>query len=80
MQGDLDLIMIGEPTEGLPPKMVTLVGQLLRQIGRRGISILLVEQKLPIAIEVSHRRYIMGHGRIAFAGTPTDFAGTLQTF
>ncbi|ATN36596.1 ABC transporter ATP-binding protein (plasmid) [Rhizobium sp. ACO-34A] len=68
--GDPDLIMIDEPTEGLAPKMVMAVGELLRRIAERGVSILLVEQKLVIAMEVSHRLYVMGHGEIAFEGTP----------
>jgi branched-chain amino acid transport system ATP-binding protein len=70
--GDPDLIMIDEPTEGLAPKMVELVAGLLEQIARRGISILLVEQKLTIALRVSRRLYVMGHGRIVFEGTPED--------
>ena len=70
--GDPDLIMIDEPTEGLAPKMVDLVAGLLEQIARRGISILLVEQKLTIALRISTRLYVMGHGRIVFEGTPQD--------
>jgi branched-chain amino acid transport system ATP-binding protein len=70
--GDPDLIMIDEPTEGLAPKMVDLVAGLLEQIARRGISILLVEQKLTIALRISRRLYVMGHGRIVFEGTPDD--------
>jgi branched-chain amino acid transport system ATP-binding protein len=72
LMGDPDLIMIDEPTEGLAPKMVELVAGLLEQIARRGISILLVEQKLTIALRVSRRLYVMGHGRIVFEGTPED--------
>ena len=72
LMGDPDLIMIDEPTEGLAPKMVELVAGLLEQIAGRGISILLVEQKLTIALRVSRRLYVMGHGRIVFEGTPED--------
>lgn len=68
--GDPDLIMIDEPTEGLAPKMVAAVGQLLERIAARGVSILLVEQKLVIALDISHRLYVMGHGEIVFEGTP----------
>jgi branched-chain amino acid transport system ATP-binding protein len=46
----------------------------LREIARRGVSVLLVEQKLTMALRISHRLYVMGHGRIVFAGTPTEFA------
>ncbi|MFZ2987729.1 ABC transporter ATP-binding protein [Ideonella sp.] len=66
LMGDPDLIMIDEPTEGLAPKIVELVGEYLRELKRRGISVLLVEQKLTIALEVSERCLVMGHGRIVF--------------
>ena len=72
MMGDPDLIMIDEPTEGLSPQMVERVGQLLQSIAERNVSILLVEQKLTIAMHISHRVYVMGHGRIVFEGTPAD--------
>jgi branched-chain amino acid transport system ATP-binding protein len=74
LMGDPDLIMIDEPTEGLAPMMVELVGRLLAEIAERGISILLVEQKLTIALKISHRLYVMGHGHIVFKGTPNDLA------
>jgi branched-chain amino acid transport system ATP-binding protein len=74
LMGDPDLIMIDEPTEGLAPMMVELVAKLLSEIAGRGISILLVEQKLTIALKISHRLYVMGHGEIVFSGTPADLA------
>lgn len=70
LMGDPDLIMIDEPTEGLAPKIVELVAEYLRELKRRGISVLLVEQKLTIALEVSERCFVMGHGQIVFEGTP----------
>jgi branched-chain amino acid transport system ATP-binding protein len=72
LMGDPELIMIDEPTEGLAPKLVELVGGLLERIAARGVSILLVEQKLTIALRISRRLYVMGHGRIVFEGTPED--------
>jgi branched-chain amino acid transport system ATP-binding protein len=72
LMGDPDLIMIDEPTEGLAPQMVERIGELLKEIARRGISILLVEQRLVIAMRISHRVYVMGHGRIVFEGTPAE--------
>jgi branched-chain amino acid transport system ATP-binding protein len=72
LMGDPDLIMIDEPTEGLAPKIVELVAEYLRELKRRGIGVLLVEQKLTIALEVSERCLVMGHGRIVFEGTPQD--------
>ena len=70
LMGDPDLIMIDEPTEGLAPKLVELVREFLEQIAQRGIAILLIEQKLTIALAISHRVYAMGHGRIVFEGSP----------
>jgi len=72
LMGDPDLIMIDEPTEGLAPKIVELVAEYLKELKRRGIAVLLVEQKLAIAMEISQRCYVMGHGRIVFEGTPAD--------
>jgi branched-chain amino acid transport system ATP-binding protein len=72
LMGDPDLILIDEPTEGLAPKMVEQVGLLIEEIARRNVAILLVEQKLTIALAISHRIYVMGHGRIVFEGTPAD--------
>ena len=72
LMGDPDLVMIDEPTEGLAPKIVELVAEYLRELQRRGISVLLVEQKLTIALEVSQRCFVMGHGQIVFQGTPQD--------
>jgi branched-chain amino acid transport system ATP-binding protein len=74
LMGDPDLIIIDEPTEGLAPQLVEQVGKMLGEIARRGIAILLVEQKLTVALHISHRLYVMGHGRIVFAGTPAEFA------
>ena len=71
LMGDPDLIMIDEPTEGLAPKIVELVAQYLKTLKDRGVSVLLVEQKLTIALEISERCYVMGHGSIVFEGTPT---------
>jgi branched-chain amino acid transport system ATP-binding protein len=70
LMGDPDLIMIDEPTEGLAPMLVDLVRGLLERIAQRGIAILLIEQKLTIALAISHRLYVMGHGRIVFEGSP----------
>jgi branched-chain amino acid transport system ATP-binding protein len=72
LMGDPDLILIDEPTEGLAPMLVEQVGQLLAEIARRNVAILLVEQKLTIAMTISRRLYVMGHGRIVFEGTPAD--------
>jgi len=70
LMGDPDLIMIDEPTEGLAPKIVEQVAEYLQELKRRGIAVLLVEQKLTIALEVASRCLVMGHGSIVFEGTP----------
>ena len=70
LMGDPDLIMIDEPTEGLAPKIVEQVAEYLKELKRRGVSVLLVEQKLTIALEISERCYVMGHGQVVFEGTP----------
>ncbi len=72
LMGDPELIMIDEPTEGLAPKIVEQVAEYLRELKRRGISVLLVEQKLTIALEVADRCLVMGHGQIVFEGAPAD--------
>jgi branched-chain amino acid transport system ATP-binding protein len=72
LMGDPELIMIDEPTEGLAPLIVQQVGDLIVRIAEAGVSILLVEQKLSIAMRISHRVYVMGHGRIVFEGTPAE--------
>ena len=72
MMGDPDLVLIDEPTEGLAPKAVEQVGEFLTAVKKRGISALLVEQKLSISLQISERLYLMGHGKIVFQGTPGD--------
>ena len=70
--GDPDLVMIDEPTEGLSPQMVQKVAEVLKEIANRGISTLLVEQKLSIAMDIADRVYVMGHGQVVFEGTTAD--------
>jgi len=72
LMGDPALMMVDEPTEGLAPMLVQHVARLLTEIAQRGVAILLVEQKLTIALSVSRRVYVMGHGRVVFEGTPND--------
>ena len=79
LMGDPDLIIIDEPTEGLAPKIVELVGEYLRKLKDRGISVLLIEQKLTIAMTVSDRALVMGHGSIVFQGTPDSLRADAYT-
>jgi branched-chain amino acid transport system ATP-binding protein len=79
LMGDPDLIIIDEPTEGLAPKIVELVGQYLRTLKDKGISVLLIEQKLTIAMQISDRALVMGHGSIVFDGTPDSLRADVAT-
>ncbi len=72
LMGDPDLIIIDEPTEGLAPKIVELVGQFLFSLKAKGVSVLLIEQKLTLAMSISDRALVMGHGAIVFQGTPDE--------
>jgi branched-chain amino acid transport system ATP-binding protein len=72
LMGDPALVMIDEPTEGLAPMIVEQVARLFDEMKSRGVSILLVEQKLTIALRISQRVYVMGHGQIVFEGAPGD--------
>ncbi len=78
LMGDPDLIMIDEPTEGLAPKIVELVAEYLNTLKARGVSVLLVEQKLTIALQISGRCYVMGHGSIVFEGTPAQLRANAE--
>ncbi len=78
LMGNPALIMIDEPTEGLAPKIVEQVAEYLQRLRTRGVSVLLIEQKLTIALEISERVYVMGHGTVVFEGTPKALAGAGQ--
>jgi len=79
LMGDPDLIIIDEPTEGLAPKIVELVGEYLKKLKERGVSVLLIEQKLTIAMAISDRALVMGHGSIVFQGTPDTLRADAYT-
>lgn len=70
--GNPRFIMIDEPTEGLAPKIVDSVMQMIVDIGKRGVGVVLVEQKLTFALRISKRILVMGHGHIVFEGSPAD--------
>ena len=64
------IMLVDEPTEGLAPLLVHALTDILREINKRGTTILLVEQTLEVAMALSHRLYVMDQGRIQFEGTP----------
>ena len=70
LMGNPQLVIVDEPTEGLAPQLVEQVGSFLQRLGAQGIAVLLVEQKLAIALAVSQRALVMGRGRIVFDGSP----------
>jgi branched-chain amino acid transport system ATP-binding protein len=74
LMGEPDLILIDEPTEGLAPQVVEQVAGFLQTLQSERISILLIEQKLTIALDISDRVLVMGHGEVVFNGTPAAFA------
>ncbi|MEZ5673907.1 amino acid/amide ABC transporter ATP-binding protein 2, HAAT family [Thalassovita litoralis] len=73
LMGDPELVIIDEPTEGLAPKIVHQIGDMIAEIAKTGVAILLVEQKLSIALRIANRVYVMGHGEIVWSGTPEEF-------
>jgi branched-chain amino acid transport system ATP-binding protein len=66
------LMLIDEPTEGLSPLLVRSLTEILAGINRGGVTILLVEQTLEVALALSRRIYVMDQGRIQFEGSPDD--------
>ena len=72
------VMLIDEPTEGLAPMIVAQVGECIRDMHAKGVSVVLVEQKLAIALKVSTRVCVMGHGQIVFEGTPQQLVDDRQ--
>jgi len=72
IMGDPRLVIVDEPTEGLAPQIVQQVAAFLRTLRNRGVAVLLIEQKLTIALDVAERVYVMGHGHMVFDGTPEE--------
>ena len=70
LMGDPDLLIVDEPTEGLAPQLVAQVADFLVVLRERGVSVLLIEQKLPVALRIADRCLVMGHGRVVFDGAP----------
>ncbi len=70
--GNPEAILIDEPTEGLAPKVVEQVMNLISAIRKEGTAVVLVEQKTSFALSVSDRVYVVGHGHMVFCGTPSE--------
>jgi branched-chain amino acid transport system ATP-binding protein len=69
LMGNPSLLLVDEPTEGLAPLMVKEVRNVLYEISQAGVSILLVEHNLKVALSLAHRVYLMGKAHIGFVGT-----------
>ena len=72
LMGNPDLLLVDEPTEGLAPVMVQEVRDILRQINKAGVSILLVEHNLKVAMSLADRVYLMGKAHLGFTGTKQE--------
>ena len=70
-----DVILMDEPSEGLSPRLVLLVAEMLRGLRDRGHAILLVEQNLAFALSVADHLHVLATGRFVFEGSPADLAG-----
>lgn len=71
--GDPSLVLVDEPTEGLSPAMTSTIGSLVLEMRRRGLAVLLVEQRLALAPRTCTRFVVMGHGTTVFEGGPEAF-------
>jgi len=69
LMGNPDLLLVDEPTEGLSPVLTNEVRDVLAEIGKAGVSILLVEHNLKVALSLASRVYLMGKAHLAFSGT-----------
>ena len=70
-----DLLLMDEPTEGLAPLLVREVGRVITELKRSGLSILLVEQNLALALSVADRVHVLSRGQIVHTGTPAELMG-----
>jgi branched-chain amino acid transport system ATP-binding protein len=69
-----DLLLMDEPTEGLAPLLVREVGRVIKGLKAAGLSILLVEQNLPMALSVADRVHVLSRGQIVHSSTPAELA------
>ena len=67
-----ELLLMDEPTEGLAPLLVREVGRVIAELKRSGLSILLVEQNLALALSVADRVHVLSRGQIVHTGTPAE--------
>jgi branched-chain amino acid transport system ATP-binding protein len=73
-----DLILMDEPSEGLAPLVIREVAAIIRQLNEEGMSVLLAEQNLPLALSVAHTVYVLNKGSIVFKGTAEELRGNAE--
>ena len=71
-----DLLLMDEPTEGLAPLLVREVGRVMGELRAEGLSILLIEQNLPLALSVADRVHILSRGQIVHSSTPAELGAS----
>jgi branched-chain amino acid transport system ATP-binding protein len=76
--GNPELLLMDEPTEGLAPLMVAELGRVIEQLKEEGLSIFLVEQNLPFALELSDHVYVMSKGRIVYDASPEELSNNAE--
>ena len=72
------LILLDEPSQGLAPMVVELVVEMLRELKSEGVSMLLVEQNLQMALDLAERVYILDQGRVVFDGATQELKNNDQ--
>jgi branched-chain amino acid transport system ATP-binding protein len=68
------LLLMDEPSEGLAPLLVRELGASIGRLREAGLSILLVEQNLPMALSIADEVYVMSKGRVVYRGTPAELS------
>lgn len=79
LMGNPDLLLVDEPTEGLAPQLIAMVSRFLQALRERATAVLLIEQKLRLALDIADRVLVMGDGQIVFAGTPAELMRDVDT-
>lgn len=74
LMGQPQLLVADEPSEGLAPQMVKTIAKVLQDLAQSGVAIVLMEQKLALALQIAHRAVVIGHGQIVFDGNPQALA------
>ena len=74
LMGEPQLLVADEPSEGLAPQMVKTIAKVLQDLAQSGVAIVLMEQKLALALQIANRAVVIGHGQIVFEGTPQALA------